>query len=114
MARRKARQFSLEDKLRILEAARQPSYSLFQGEYSRNLRFRHGGEMDQVFQRLIDRVRGSLQLKTVCTLFGRRQPRRRPREHGMGGAASQSAHLSMPYAYPRAHGSPPRFPRIRR
>jgi hypothetical protein len=34
--------------------------------------------MDQVFQRLIDRVRGSLQIKTVCTLFGRRQ-RQRPR-----------------------------------
>jgi len=56
----------------------QYSYSVFQGEYSRNLQFRRGGEMDQVFQRLIDRVRGSLQIKTICTLFGRRQrPRRR-------------------------------------
>lgn len=56
------------------------SYSVFQGEYSRNLRFGSGAEMDQVFQRLIDRVRGALQLKTVCTLFGRRQrPRRRKR-----------------------------------
>ena len=54
------------------------SYSIYQAEYSRNLLFRHGAEMDQVFQRLIDRVRGHIQLKTVCTLFGRRQrPRRR-------------------------------------
>jgi DNA-binding transcriptional ArsR family regulator len=56
----------------------QYSYSIYQAEYSRNLLFRHGAEMDQLFQRLIDRVRGRLQLKTVCTLFGRRQrPRRR-------------------------------------
>lgn len=56
------------------------SYSVFQGEYSRNLRFGSGAEMDQAFQRLIERVRGALQLKTVCTLFGRRQrPRRRKR-----------------------------------
>jgi hypothetical protein len=54
------------------------SYSIYQGEYSRTLLFRRGAEMDQVFQRLIDRVRGSLQLQTVRTLFGRRQrPRRR-------------------------------------
>jgi hypothetical protein len=34
--------------------------------------------MQQIFQRLIDHVRGRLELKTVCTLFGRRQrPRRR-------------------------------------
>ncbi|MGH7574516.1 MAG: hypothetical protein ACREM1_05215 [Longimicrobiales bacterium] len=52
------------------------SYSIYQAEYSRNLLFRSGAEMDQVFQRLIDRVRGPLQLRTVCHLFGRR---RRPR-----------------------------------
>ena len=54
------------------------SYSVYQGEYSRNLLFRRGSEMDQLCQRVIDRVRGRVQLKTVCTLFGRRQrPRRR-------------------------------------
>ena len=54
------------------------SYSVYQAEYSRNLLFRSGAEMQQVFQRLIDHVRGRLELKTVCTLFGRRQrPRRR-------------------------------------
>jgi hypothetical protein len=54
------------------------SYSVYQAEYSRNLLFRSGAEMDQVFQRLIDRVRGRMDVKSVCTLFGRRQrPRRR-------------------------------------
>lgn len=57
------------------------SYSVFQGEYSRNLLFRRGGEMDQVFQRLIDRVRGPLHVRTVRTLFGRRhRPHRRKRQ----------------------------------
>ena len=53
-------------------------YSLFQAEYSRNLLFRSGQQMDRVFGALIDRVRGPLDLRTVKTLFGRRQ---RPRRH---------------------------------
>ena len=54
------------------------SYSVYQAEYSRNLLFQQGTEMQQVFQRVIDHVRGRLDLKTVCTLFGRRRrPRRR-------------------------------------
>lgn len=51
-------------------------YSLFQAEYSRNLLFRSGRQMDQLFDGLIDRVRGPLDLRTVKKLFGRRQ---RPR-----------------------------------
>jgi len=54
-------------------------YSVYQAEYSRNLRFRSGREMDQVFQRLIDRVRGPLQIKTICTLFGRQRRPCRPK-----------------------------------
>ena len=53
-------------------------YSLFQAEYSRNLLFTSGQRMDRVFSTLIDRVRGPLDLRTVKTLFGRRQ---RPRRH---------------------------------
>ena len=53
-------------------------YSLFQAEYSRNLLFTSGRRMDRVFSALIDRVRGPLDLRTVKTLFGRRQ---RPRRH---------------------------------
>jgi len=53
-------------------------YSLFQAEYSRNLLFTSGRKMDRVFSALIDRVRGPLDLRTVKTLFGRRQ---RPMRH---------------------------------
>ena len=56
------------------------SYSYYQAEYSRNLLFRSPAEMDQVFQRVIDRVRGPLQLRTMFTLFGRRQRPRRQRQ----------------------------------
>jgi hypothetical protein len=53
-------------------------YSLYQVEYSRNLLFKHGRELDQVFQGVIDRSRGPLDLKTLKTIFGSRtRPRRR-------------------------------------
>jgi hypothetical protein len=52
-------------------------YSLYQVEYSRNLLFKQGRQLDQVFQGVIDRSRGPLDLKTLKTIFGRRsRPRR--------------------------------------
>ena len=39
-------------------------------EYSRNLLFQSGRQMDQVFQALIDRSRGPLDLDRVKTIFG--------------------------------------------
>jgi len=45
-------------------------YSSFQMEYSRNLQFRSGGQMEQVFQSLIDRTRASLDLDKVKTICG--------------------------------------------
>ena len=45
-------------------------YSVYQAEYSRNLLFQVGGQMEQVFQTLIDRNRGILGLDQVKTLFG--------------------------------------------
>jgi len=53
-------------------------YAIYQVEYSRNLLFKQGRQLDQVFQGVIDRTRGPLQLKTVKTIFGSRtRPRRR-------------------------------------
>jgi hypothetical protein len=52
-------------------------YSFFQAEYSRNLLFTSGAEMEQVFSGLIDRIRGPLDLGTIKTLFGARQRPRR-------------------------------------
>jgi hypothetical protein len=45
-------------------------YSSFQLEYSRNLQFHVGGQMEQVFQSLIDRTRASLDLDKVKTILG--------------------------------------------
>src|SRR6266545_2897234 len=45
-------------------------YSVYQAEYSRNLLFRVGGQMDQVFGRMVDRTRGRLDVPRLRTLFG--------------------------------------------
>jgi len=45
-------------------------YSIYQMEYSRNLLFSSGGQMEQVFQSLIDRSRVPLNLDRVRTIFG--------------------------------------------
>jgi len=47
-------------------------YSVVQAEYSRNLLYRRGPEMDPVHQGLIDRTRRPLDVRTVTTLFGRK------------------------------------------
>ncbi len=61
------------------------SYSVYQGEYSRNLLFTHGRTMDQVFQSVIDRTRAPLDIKTVKTIFGyKHRPFKRNR-NGKGG-----------------------------
>src|SRR5437016_2447930 len=56
-------------------------YSNYQIEYSRNLVFEVGGDMDQVFQALIDRSRAPLDLKTIKTILGYcRRPKYRKRK----------------------------------
>ena len=53
----------------------QYQYSVYQAEYSRNLLFRSGAQMERVFQWLIDRTRSALDLRTVKRLFGlKRRP----------------------------------------
>lgn len=55
-------------------------WSVYQGEYSRNLLFQRGREMERVVQWLIDRTRSALDVKTLKTLFGMKQrPRKRSR-----------------------------------
>jgi hypothetical protein len=48
-------------------------YSVFQLEYSRNLLFAHGRQMDKVFNALVDRTRSRLDVPTLRTLFGAKQ-----------------------------------------
>ncbi len=45
-------------------------YSVYQAEYSRNLLFRSGAQMDAIFGRLADRTRGRLDVPKIRTLFG--------------------------------------------
>lgn len=45
-------------------------YSVYQEEYSRNILFRRGSELDQVFQGTLDRTRRLLDVKTLKTIFG--------------------------------------------
>jgi hypothetical protein len=46
------------------------AYSVYQAEYSRNLLFKVGGQMDRVFNTLVDRTRSRLDVPTLRTLFG--------------------------------------------
>jgi hypothetical protein len=45
-------------------------YSVYQVEYSRNLIFCNGGQMEEIFQGLIDRTRARLDVKQLKTIFG--------------------------------------------
>jgi hypothetical protein len=53
-------------------------YSIYQAEYSRNLLFRSGGQMEELVQALIDHTRSWLDVKRVKTIFG---SARRPFRH---------------------------------
>lgn len=46
-------------------------YSVYQVEYSRNLLFRRGDQMEEVFQGLVDRDRARLDLREIRTIFGK-------------------------------------------
>lgn len=56
-------------------------YSVYQLEYSRNLLFRSGHQLDQVFQGLIDRTRSRLDIPHLRTIFGTKtRPQQRRNE----------------------------------
>jgi hypothetical protein len=71
------------------------SYSVFQAEYSRNLLFTVGAQMDQVFDRAVDRTRSRLDVPTLRTLFGAKQ---RP---GRNGTPDPSLQLAAVIETPR-------------
>ncbi len=61
-------------------------YSLFQLEFSHNLLFRRGAQLEQCFQSLIDRTRRRLYLERVKTILG---SKRRPYRHRSSKGAAQ-------------------------
>jgi hypothetical protein len=70
-------------------------YSVYQAEYSRNLLFRSGGQMDRVFNTVVDRTRSRLDVPMLRTLFG---AKRRP---GLGGTRDLSPRLAAVIETPR-------------
>ena len=63
-------------------------------EYSRNLLFKVGGQMEQVFQDLVDRNRARLDLRQIRTIFG--TERRHVRVRGDQGAPRVAVVLERP------------------
>ncbi len=55
------------------------AYSVYQAEYSRNLLFASGGQLQHVFDRIADRTRCRLDVPALRTLFGAKH---RPRHRG--------------------------------
>jgi hypothetical protein len=56
-------------------------YSIYQVEYSRNLIFASGAQMDQVFDTMVDRTRARLDVPKLRTLFGiKKRPPINPRD----------------------------------
>jgi hypothetical protein len=64
-------------------------YSIWQLELSRNFLFHQAAVLEEVFQKLIDRTRAPLDIKTLETIFGRRhrQPNKRQQRAGRSGFA---------------------------
>ena len=68
------------------------SYSVYQMEYSRNLLFHNGRHMERVFDGVIDRTRGLLDIRRVLKIFGRRQRRMKRK----GPSAREQVVVEMP------------------
>jgi len=62
------------------------SYTVYQAEYSRNLLFRDGAQMEELFDRVIDRTRSRLDIPAVRTIFGLKN---RPHSNRAAGPPAQ-------------------------
>jgi hypothetical protein len=69
------------------------AYSVYQAEYSRNLLFAYGGQMDRVFSAMLDRTRSRLDIPALRTLFGTRS---RPRKYGTAPSPRAGVALETP------------------
>jgi len=72
------------------------AYSVYQVEYSRNLLFQRGSQLEHVFQRMVDRTRARLDVRQVRTLFG---AKRRPHGHRARPAAPRLVVVVETLAY---------------
>jgi len=58
------------------------AYSVYQAEYSRNLLFHSGAQMEKLFERILDRTRSRLDIPVIRTLFGLKTRPHHNRKHG--------------------------------
>jgi hypothetical protein len=69
------------------------SYSIYQAEYSRNLLFASGGQMEDLFDRVLDRTRSRLDIPTLRVLFGLKN---RPHSNRAAGPPAQEIVIEKP------------------
>ena len=69
------------------------SYSIYQAEYSRNLLFRSGAQMEDLFDRILDRTRSRLDIPTLRVLFGLKN---RPHSNRAAGPPAQEIVTGKP------------------
>jgi hypothetical protein len=58
------------------------AYSVYQAEYSRNLLFKSGAQMEALFDSILDRTRSRLDILAIRTLFGLKTRPHHNRKHG--------------------------------
>jgi hypothetical protein len=68
-------------------------YSVYQAEYSRNLLFRSGARMEDLFDRVLDRTRSRLDIPAIRTVFGLAT---RPHRNRRGGPPAQEVVIEKP------------------
>ncbi len=68
-------------------------YSIYQAEYSRNLLFRSGAQMEDLFDRVLDRTRSRLDIPALRTLFGLKN---RPHRNRAAGPPAQEIVIETP------------------
>ena len=68
-------------------------YSVYQAEYSRNLLFASGGQMEDLFNRVLDRTRSRLDLPAVRAIFGLKT---RPHRSRAAGPPAQEIVIEKP------------------
>jgi hypothetical protein len=69
------------------------SYSIYQAEYSRNLLFASGGQMEDLFDRILDRTRSRLDIPALRVLFGLKN---RPHSNRAAGPPAQEIVIEKP------------------
>jgi hypothetical protein len=69
------------------------AYSVYQAEYSRNLLFASGAQMEALFDRVLDRTRSRLDIPALRTLFGRKA---RPHRNRKAGPPAQDIVIEKP------------------